>query len=81
MPSTSKVLDDRSPSTGRVIVAGPVLNEKAVHAEAFSGALIAAVVDEASGIHDRGCADAPQALSTLETRIDEVAGVARWVER
>jgi hypothetical protein len=28
--------------------------------------------------HDRGCADAPAALSALETRIDEVAGVGRW---
>jgi hypothetical protein len=31
--------------------------------------------------HDRGCADAPAALSVLESRIDEVAGVARWVRR
>jgi hypothetical protein len=31
--------------------------------------------------HDRGCADAPRALSDLETRIDTVAGVRRWVER
>ncbi len=29
--------------------------------------------------HDRGCAEAPAALSQLENRIDEVAGVARWV--
>ncbi len=29
--------------------------------------------------HDRGCADAPEALSALETRIDEVAGVSRWI--
>jgi hypothetical protein len=29
--------------------------------------------------HDRGCADAPAALSQLENRIDEVAGVARWI--
>jgi hypothetical protein len=29
--------------------------------------------------HDRGCADAPAALAQLENRIDEVAGVARWV--
>ncbi len=28
--------------------------------------------------HDRGCADAPAALSGLERRIDEVAGVGRW---
>ena len=28
--------------------------------------------------HDRGCADAPAALSALETRIDEVTGVGRW---
>lgn len=31
--------------------------------------------------HDRGCAGAPQALSDIEGRIDEVAGVRRWVER
>jgi hypothetical protein len=31
--------------------------------------------------HDRGCTDAPRALSVLEQRIDEVAGTARWVER
>lgn len=31
--------------------------------------------------HDRGCADAPAALSALETRIDEVAGVRRWIEK
>ena len=31
--------------------------------------------------HDRGCADAPEALTALETRIDEVAGVARWIGR
>lgn len=31
--------------------------------------------------HDRGCADAPAALSVLESRIDEVAGVGRWVGR
>jgi hypothetical protein len=31
--------------------------------------------------HDRGCADAPPALSVLESRIDEVAGVGRWVGR
>ena len=29
--------------------------------------------------HDRGCVDAPRALSELETRIDEVAEVRRWV--
>ena len=29
--------------------------------------------------HDRGCADAPAALSQIENRIDEVAGGARWV--
>ena len=29
--------------------------------------------------HDRGCAGAPQALSDLEERIGEVAGVGRWV--
>jgi hypothetical protein len=28
--------------------------------------------------HDLGCSDAPPALSTLETRIDSVAGVQRW---
>jgi hypothetical protein len=31
--------------------------------------------------HDRGCADAPKALSDLEARIDEVAGVSRWIRR
>lgn len=31
--------------------------------------------------HDRGCADAPAVLSGLENRIDEVAGVGRWVGR
>jgi Domain of unknown function (DUF6438) len=31
--------------------------------------------------HDRGCSDAPQALATLEDRIDEVAGTARWTGR
>jgi hypothetical protein len=31
--------------------------------------------------HDRGCADAPAALSVLESRIGEVAGVGRWVGR
>jgi hypothetical protein len=31
--------------------------------------------------HDRGCADAPKALSDLEGRIDQVAGVARWIGR
>jgi hypothetical protein len=31
--------------------------------------------------HDRGCSDAPQALATLENRIDEVAGTARWTGR
>ena len=29
--------------------------------------------------HDRGCADAPATLSAIETRIDEVAGVRRWI--
>ena len=28
--------------------------------------------------HDRGCADAPPALSHLEQRIDEVLGTGRW---
>jgi Domain of unknown function (DUF6438) len=31
--------------------------------------------------HDHGCMDAPQALTTLEGRIDSVAGVARWIRR
>jgi hypothetical protein len=31
--------------------------------------------------HDRGCSDAPPALSRLESRIDEVAGTARWIGR
>jgi hypothetical protein len=31
--------------------------------------------------HDRGCSDAPRALATLEDRIDEVAGTARWTAR
>ncbi|HUR94077.1 MAG TPA: DUF6438 domain-containing protein [Gemmatimonadales bacterium] len=31
--------------------------------------------------HDRGCADAPEILSRLETRIDEVTGSARWIGR
>lgn len=31
--------------------------------------------------HDRGCADAPPILAALETRIDEVAGVQRWISR
>jgi hypothetical protein len=31
--------------------------------------------------HDHGCADAPARLSVLEQRIDEVAGVRRWVRR
>jgi len=31
--------------------------------------------------HDRGCSDAPGALATLENRIDEVAGTARWTGR
>lgn len=31
--------------------------------------------------HDRGCADAPERLSMLENRIDEVAGVERWVRK
>ena len=29
--------------------------------------------------HDRGCADAPEVLSRLESRIDEVAGVGKWI--
>ena len=29
--------------------------------------------------HDHGCTDAPPALAELERRIDEVAGVRRWV--
>jgi hypothetical protein len=29
--------------------------------------------------HNRGCADAPERLSMLERRIDEVAGTERWV--
>ena len=31
--------------------------------------------------HDHGCADAPEMLDSLERRIDEVAGVSRWVGR
>jgi hypothetical protein len=31
--------------------------------------------------HDHGCADAPERLSALEQRIDDVAGVGRWVGR
>ena len=31
--------------------------------------------------HDHGCADAPGILDSLEHRIDEVAGVSRWVGR
>jgi hypothetical protein len=31
--------------------------------------------------HDHGCMEAPQALTTLEGRIDSVAGVARWIRR
>lgn len=31
--------------------------------------------------HDHGCAGAPARLSALERRIDEVAGVRRWVGR
>lgn len=31
--------------------------------------------------HDHGCSDAPPALSRLESRIDEVAGTARWTAR
>jgi hypothetical protein len=31
--------------------------------------------------HDRGCSAAPQELSRLEQRIDEVAGTARWIGR
>ncbi len=29
-------------------------------------------------VHDHGCADAPAALATIESRIDSVAGVRRW---
>jgi hypothetical protein len=29
--------------------------------------------------HDRGCADAPRALTVREGRIDEVAGTRRWI--
>jgi hypothetical protein len=29
--------------------------------------------------HDHGCADAPAALATIESRIDTVAGVRRWL--
>ena len=31
--------------------------------------------------HDHGCMAAPEALSALEARIDEVAGVSRWLRR
>jgi hypothetical protein len=31
--------------------------------------------------HDHGCMDAPEALTALEGRIDEAAGVARWIRR
>jgi uncharacterized protein DUF6438 len=31
--------------------------------------------------HNRGCADAPERLSLLENRIDEVAGTERWVRK
>lgn len=31
--------------------------------------------------HDHGCAEAPEVIGRLERRIDEVAGVAKWVER
>ena len=31
--------------------------------------------------HDHGCMEAPAALSALESRIDQVAGVARWIRR
>jgi len=31
--------------------------------------------------HDHGCAGAPSVLDSLEHRIDQVAGVARWVGR
>ncbi len=31
--------------------------------------------------HDHGCHDAPPELSKLESRIDEVAGTARWTGR
>jgi hypothetical protein len=31
--------------------------------------------------HYHGCGDVPAALDSLEARIDEVAGVARWINR
>ena len=31
--------------------------------------------------HDHGCAEAPEVLGRLEQRIDQVAGVAKWVGR
>ena len=31
--------------------------------------------------HDHGCMEAPRALTALESRIDSVAGVARWLKR
>lgn len=31
--------------------------------------------------HYHGCMDAPPALEAMERRIDEVAGVARWISR
>jgi Domain of unknown function (DUF6438) len=30
-------------------------------------------------VHDHGCMDAPERLTSLEARIDQVAGVARWI--
>ena len=31
--------------------------------------------------HDHGCMAAPEGLAALEARIDEVAGVSRWIRR
>jgi hypothetical protein len=31
--------------------------------------------------HDHGCMEAPASLTALETRIDEVTAVARWIRR
>jgi hypothetical protein len=31
--------------------------------------------------HDQGCGNAPQALTVLERRIDEVLGTRRWTHR
>jgi hypothetical protein len=31
--------------------------------------------------HDHGCGNAPEALSVLERRIDEVLGTERWTRR